>query len=642
SSSFLDSAAAASSSDALKNYIVYMGDVVHPTREATISSNHHLLAKLDTATRLKEEQDVIHHYCKSFRGFSALLTSEEAASLSDMDEVVSVFESKTWPVHTTHSWEFLGVDQINPGINSGFTGDYMRAQSDVIIGVIDTGIWPESQSFDDAGLPPVPSQFKGSCELGEEFNASNCNRKIIGARFYLKGYEASNGPLESSGGRFFRSPRDADGHGTHTASIAAGAVVKNANMLGIINGTAKGGAPGARLAIYKACWVGLCNDADLLAAFDDAAQDGVDIISIAIGRSRPSLFEDAVNIGSFHAFSKGILVSGSAGNDGLRGTIGNVAPWIFTAGASSIDRSFSSNILLGNNMTLKGEALNPFTQDDIAGLVAGSSSGALGVSHTNASFCQENTLDPTKIKGKVVVCTMSDSTDSKFLKSFFVKQGGGAGIIVVDPTGADIANQFLIPATVIGEKEAANLMAYLVSDKNPTAFIETTVTVLQVQGRPEMAVFSSLGPNVIVPDIIKPDITAPGVSILAAWSPVATIAGQSLDFSVQSGTSMSCAHVSGVAALVKAQNPTWTPAAIKSAIMTTAYVLDNTNQPILTSPTGNPAGPFSYGSGHINPAAALDPGLVYDYDVDDLVDFLCSNGVTPSQLSNLVGNKITT
>ncbi|KAH9321706.1 hypothetical protein KI387_016345, partial [Taxus chinensis] len=179
---------------------------------------------------------------------------------------------------------------------------------------------------------------------------------------------------------------------------------------------------------------------------------------------------------------------------------------------------------------------------------------------------------------------------NKVVKSVIVKQGGGVGIIVVDPIRPDIAIQFVMPGTFIRQEQVANLMAYLDSNK-------------------------------------LPDVTAPGVSILAAWSPVTTAlaADRSLDFNVQSGTSTSCPHVSGVAALIKAQNPTWTPAAIKSAIMITASVLDNTNQPILTSPTGNPAGPFSYGSGRINPVAALDPGLVYDHDVNDVMNFLCSN-----------------
>ena len=181
-------------------------------------------------------------------------------------------------------------------------------------------------------------------------------RKIIGARFYFKGFEAEIGPLEDVVNRqYFRSPRDSDGHGTHTASTIAGSIVADASLFGIAKGTARGGAPNARLAIYKACWFGLCSDADILSAMDDAIHDGVDILSLSLGPNppQPSYFEDAVTVGAFHAFQKGILVSASAGNSVLPGTACNVAPWILTVAASTVDREFRSDIYLGNSKVLK-------------------------------------------------------------------------------------------------------------------------------------------------------------------------------------------------------------------------------------------------------------------------------------------------
>lgn len=181
-------------------------------------------------------------------------------------------------------------------------------------------------------------------------------RKIIGARFYSKGFEAETGPLENIVNKiFFRSARDSDGHGTHTASTIAGSVVANASLFGIAKGTARGGAPSARLAIYKACWFGLCSDADVLSAMDDAIHDGVDTLSLSLGPDppQPIYFENAISVGAFHAFRKGILVSASAGNSVFPRTAGNVAPWILTVAASTVDREFSSNILLGNSKVLK-------------------------------------------------------------------------------------------------------------------------------------------------------------------------------------------------------------------------------------------------------------------------------------------------
>lgn len=181
------------------------------------------------------------------------------------------------------------------------------------------------------------------------------SRKIIGARFYSKGVEAENGPLENVNKIFFRSARDSDGHGTHTASTIAGSIVTNASLFGIAKGTARGGAPSARLSIYKACWFGFCTDTDVLSAMDDAIHDGVDILSLSLGPDppQPNYFEDAISVGAFHAFQKGILVSASAGNSAFPRTAGNVAPWILTVAATTVDREFSSNVYLGNSKVLK-------------------------------------------------------------------------------------------------------------------------------------------------------------------------------------------------------------------------------------------------------------------------------------------------
>ncbi|KAF8397848.1 hypothetical protein HHK36_016773 [Tetracentron sinense] len=616
-----------------------MGDHSHPNTESVILANQEMLGSvigsIDGA-----QQATIHHYSKSFRGFSALLSPDQAQQLAENESVVSVFESKINHVHTTHSWEFLGVDSIQQ--YNQLTGE---SKSDVIVGVIDTGVWPESKSFNDIGLGPVPKRFKGECVTGDHFTLANCNRKLIGARFYSKGFEAENGPLESSNLTFFRSVRDTDGHGSHTASTVAGSVVANVSLFGMATGTARGGAPSARLAIYKACWFNLCSDADLLSAFDDATNDGVDIISISAGPNppQPSFFDDANSIGAFHAFRKGILVSASAGNSGLPGTAANVAPWILTVAASSVDREFISNVYLGNSKTLKGFSLNPLKMERSYGVIAASVAAAPGVPSKNASFCKNNTLDHTLIKGKIVVCTIETITDNRNEKSIFVRQGGGVGMILIDPLAKEVGFQFVIPATIIGQKEAQELETYLATEKNPIAKISPTRTVLNTRPAPKIALFSSVGPNIITPDIIKPDITAPGLNILAAWSPLATeaTAERSVNFNIISGTSMSCPHVSAVAAIIKSSYPSWSPAAIKSAIMTTATGLDNTQGPILRDPFGSQASPFDYGSGHLNPLAAVDPGLVYDFDSYDIIDFLCSNGAGPAQIEKLTGKPVT-
>ncbi|KAM0053057.1 putative tripeptidyl-peptidase II [Helianthus debilis subsp. tardiflorus] len=239
-------------------------------------------------------------------------------------------------------------------------------------------------------------------------------------------------------------------------------------------------------------------------------------------------------------------------------------------------------------------------------------------------------------------------SDDRFEKVTAIEEGGGVGMILIDPVAKYVLGQSVIQSVLIGEAEAEELQTYMKTEKNPTARIYQTVTNVGIKPAPVMAIFSSKGPNVITPDIIKPDITAPGVNILAAWSPVATekTAGNNIDYNIISGTSMSCPHVSAVAALLKSVHPYWSPAAIKSAIMTTdttniltATVADNTGSFIRNDDSTN-ATPFDYGSGHINPAAAIDPGLIYDFDTNNLIDLLCSYGASVAQLKNLTGTPV--
>ncbi|KAI9396787.1 hypothetical protein POPTR_004G184600v4 [Populus trichocarpa] len=468
-------------------------------------------------------------------------------------------------------------------------GPVTSSASDVIVGVIDGGSWPESESFSDTGLGAVPIKFKGECVAGENFTSDNCNW------FYFKGFEAENGPLEDIGGTFFRSARDSDGHGSHTSSTIAGAILPNVSLSGMARGTARGGASYARLAIYKACWFNLCSDADVVSAMDDAINDGVDILSLslALDPPQPIYFTNAISVGAFHAFKKGIVVSCSAGNSFSPKTAANVAPWILTVAASSLDREFGSNIYLGNSQVLKvifTNAIMIFISDFLKIDVL---SGTI------------NTVDPAKI----VVCTIEVLTDVRRQKAVAEQLGEGAGMKLIDPIVKEVGFQFVIPGTLIGQEEAQQLQAYM-----------QTQRVLNTKPAPKVTVFSSQGPNVITPGIIKPDITAPGLNILAAWSSISTVGtgGRRVNYNIISGTSMSCPHVSAAAAILKSYRPSWSPAAIKSAIMTTAT-------------------PFDFGSGHINPLAALNPGLIYRFDSSDVIDFLCSIGARPAQLKILTG-----
>ena len=178
--------------------------------------------------------------------------------------------------------------------------------------------------------------------------------KIIGAK-----YHRINGTY---GKDDILSARDSDGHGTHTASTIAGNLVSSASLLGLGSGTARGGAPSARIAVYKVCWSvpdNSCDDIDILSAFDEAIEDGVDIISISIGLSSPlDYFEDPIGIGAFHAMKKGILTSKSGGNYGPEpSTVSTYAPWLISVAASTIDRKFFTKVQLGNDMVYEVHAI---------------------------------------------------------------------------------------------------------------------------------------------------------------------------------------------------------------------------------------------------------------------------------------------
>ena len=177
--------------------------------------------------------------------------------------------------------------------------------------------------------------------------------KIIGAKYYKSDGDFGQGDIDS--------PRDSEGHGSHTASTAAGRLVSDANLFGLGSGTARGAVPGARIAVYKVCWSNGCSEADILAAFDDAIADGVDIISLSVGGGALDYFEDSIAIGAFHSMKNGILTSNSGGNSGPDPeTISNVSPWSLTVAASTIDRKFVAKVKLDNSKAYEVSSPVPF------------------------------------------------------------------------------------------------------------------------------------------------------------------------------------------------------------------------------------------------------------------------------------------
>ncbi|KAF9614778.1 hypothetical protein IFM89_020632 [Coptis chinensis] len=579
-----------------KVHVVYMGE--HPKGEHyNYSSMHHSMLKDVLGSRSAAKESLVYSYGKSFNGFVAKLSDEEAARVEEMEGVVSVIPNTELKLHTTRSWDFTGLPTPSFGGAKG---------GDVIIGMLDSGIWPEAKSFDDEGFGPPPAKWKGTCQSADNFT---CNNKVIGARFYN-----SRGEYDSSD---FKSPRDSEGHGSHTASTAGGNVVKGASYYGLAAGEVRGGLPSARIAVYKVCWYGgRCNLADILAAFDDAIADGVDIISVSLGSEEPrEYFKDPIAIGSFHAMRKGILTSNSAGNAGpfLR-TVSNFSPWSLTVAASTIDRKFVSQVVLGNGQIFTGTAINNFVLNGTSyPLIWGGDAAnvSAGAKPDFARFCLPGNLNSLKAEGKIVLC-------DGFWDGSGVLLANGIGVVMADIMD-DYASSFPLPATLISIEDGIKALDYIRTTENPVATILVGETWKDVMA-PLVVSFSSRGSNPITPDILK-------VNLCTAFRQQKD--PRSVQYNIISGTSMSCPHATGAAAFLKAAHPTWSPAAIKSALMTTAYVMD---------PRKHEDKEFAYGSGHINPVKAVDPGLIFDADETDYVDFLCKQGYTTSTLRIVTGD----
>ncbi|MFI7604278.1 S8 family serine peptidase [Micromonospora sp. NPDC049366] len=550
----------------------------------------------------------------AFNGFAVDLTKPQAARLRATRGVRAVYESRTVRAATSHTPDYLGMTGQG-GVWQQQFGDVAHAGEGMIVGVIDSGFWPESASF--APLPsPRPDQalidakWHGVCDTGVEAPVT-CNNKVIGARWYNDSGIADQFPDEYS------SPRDRNGHGTHTASTAAGnngvPASSGSQDLGMISGM----APAARLAIYKALYdngagSATGTDVDIVHAIDDAVADGVDVINYSIGDD--SEIFGAIDAAFYNAAAAGVFVSAAAGNAGpYAGTVDNSLPWLTTVAASTTDRQYVRKLTLGDGTVLTGAGVGE-TAVGPAPLVFSRTAGPDPNDTYGAELCADNTLDPAKVKGAIVLCLRGEIPRTD--KSIEVARAGGVGMVLYnDSLNSLNADVQTVPTVHIDEVALARVSAYVAAG-NPTASISAGKQET-VEG-PQVAAFSSAGPsNLNAGDLLKPDISAPGQDIAAAFSP----AGGGNDFAVESGTSMAAPHIAGIAALVLAKHPDWSPAAVRSALMTTAVDTTDKGNPIKIG--SYDATPLNYGAGQVNPGGAFDPGLIYDSGPQDWMRYLC-------------------
>ncbi|XP_021758662.1 subtilisin-like protease SBT5.4 [Chenopodium quinoa] len=626
-----------------KHYIIYLASHhAEPRLSANpenVTNSHHELISSVLMSDVNPSERIVYSYNKIFNAFAANLHEEEANVLSKHPSVASLIESKPVNLFTTRSVDFIGFPNQHKDDYTIDESIWKKASfgEDTIIGHIDSGVWPESQSFSDEGFGPVPKKFKGKCE-NEHDPTFKCNKKIVGARYFYKGIK-EQGRLLNYTFNYKLTPGDNTfGHGTHTLSNSGGNIVPGVSWEGLANGTAKGVAPRARLASYKNVWPPSTsfpiagNAMDFVAAFEAAIDDGVDVINLSEGilvEDNSKYFDnDAVAISSFHAMKNGILTIASGGNDGpTPGSITNTAPWMLNVAASSIDREFSAFVVLGNHQKIKGSRyVDKYTSDSkkFYSLITGAEARIPTANYTYALVCQPGTLDAAKVKGKMLVCLNShnETYEIESSRSIVAKNAGAIGLILVDENTTAVCPFAPLPVSTvhIRYQDAEALFSYINSTSSSTATITDERTAMGVKPSPFMGSFSSRGPDVITPGILKPDITAPGVDILGAFPPNI----ENASYVMRSGTSMSAPHITGIAALIKKLHPNWSTAAIKSALMTTASPLDNTGMPIRDHDKVTEATPFAYGSGHVIPNKAMDPGLVYDLNQYDYLNFICS------------------
>ncbi|MFS8498440.1 MAG: S8 family serine peptidase [Micromonosporaceae bacterium] len=534
-----------------------------------------------------------------YGGVAVTLPANRVRDLLKVDGVAAVQRDELRQPLTDSSPAFIGADTLYAQL--GGTAD---AGKGTTIGVIDTGAWPEHPSFADLGNldpwpgPPLECEFgpDPTDPSGEPFE---CNNKLVGGYNFLDTYHAVEGDEQ-----FPFTARDDNGHGTHTMSTAAGNVLDSAPLMGADHGPVNGIAPGAWVIMYRACGPQGCFSSDTAAAVGQAIQDGVDVINYSIsGGTNP--FTDPTELAFLDAFAAGVFVSASAGNDGPgAATVNHVSPWVTTVAASTQEREFRSTLTLtadnGDTFEVQGTS------------VTGGAGPAPVVMAADPPYNDPLCQSPAPVgifEGVIVACERG--VNARVEKGFNVLQGGAEGMILFNPNlqGTSADNHWL-PAIHLAD--GTDFVAFMTSHTGVTG---SFTDGQKVAGQGDViADFSSRGPGGLG---LKPDIAAPGVQILAGNIPIAGDpaagggpAGEF--FQAIQGTSMAAPHVAGAALLLRALHPDWSPAQIKSALMTTA-VQDMVKEDLTT-----PADPFDYGSGRLDLTVAGSVGLTLDETAENM------------------------
>ncbi|KAH6798964.1 subtilisin-like serine protease 3 [Perilla frutescens var. frutescens] len=647
------------------------------TSELVISYARHLEKRHDMLLDMLFDQGTykkLYSYRHLINGFAVHISPEQAEILERAPGVKSV--ERDWKVRklTTHTPQFLGLPTGVWPTGGGFD----RAGEDIVIGFVDSGIYPHHPSFathNSDPYGPLP-KYRGKCEVDPDTKKDFCNGKIIGAQHFAEAAKtagAFNPDID------FDSPLDGDGHGSHTASIAAGNNGIPVRMHGFEFGRASGMAPRARIAVYKALYRifgGFV--ADVVAAIDQAVHDGVDILNLSVGPNSPPATTKTTYLNPFDAtllsaVKAGVFVVQAAGNGGpFPKTLLSYSPWIATVAAAVDDRRYKNHLTLGNGKILAGMGLSPATHANRTFTLVAANDVLLdsSVAKYSPADCQRpEVLNKNLVQGNILLCGYSFNfvvgTASIKKVSETAKSLGAVGFVLAVENASPGTKFDPVPVAIPGilitdVTKSADLIDYynISTPRDWTGRVKSFKAIGSIgdglrpilhKSAPQVALFSARGPNIKDysfqdADLLKPDILAPGSLIWAAWAQNGTDEPNYLGegFAMISGTSMAAPHIAGIAALVKQKYPHWSPAAIKSALMTTSSTIDRADRPLQAQQFSGsetlalvPATPFDYGSGHVNPRAALDPGLIFNAGYEDYLGFLCTTpGIDAHEVRN--------
>ena len=588
------------------------------------------LRKAQKAVAKSQKVAVQRDFTTALNGFQANLTARQAQDLSKDKNVLSVSENVQFAPDYA-SVDYLGLRGEDGVWAEEFKGE-RNAGRGVVVGVIDTGYLPSSPYLEGSEVSALPGKkkakvgepyrgsdgaiamlksdgtvFKGECEVGEGFDGSLCNDKVLSARYFADDF-LKFVPEEKRAPEEVISPVDIGSHGTHTASTAAGNNDTQQTVNGRDFGTGSGVAPSAKVSVYKICWedtdpnTGGCYTAASVAAIEQAILDGVDVLNYSISGNNNSVL-DPVATAFKNAAAAGVFVAASAGNSGPTvSTVNHASPWLTTVAASTFSAELTGTVEMEDGTKYRGVSVASREVLDTE-LVLAADAGRTGA--TNPELCLPDTIDPAKAEGKIVVCDRG--VNARVEKSQVVGDAGAVGMVLVNlsPMSED-SDIHAVPTVHISNPAIKEQVA---SNPGITGTIRMTDTTgLPSVEFPQIAGFSSRGPTLAEgSDLLKPDLATPGVNVMSGVVP-ARYNGDTAGF--MSGTSMASPHAAGMGALMLGKYPTWSPAAVKSAMMTTAYDavkaggsadLDN----------------FATGAGMADPGAMTAPGLVYDNGVDD-------------------------